>query len=272
VQDRYRALVARLFAETGVDLPRRLRHRRHADLAPWGWRVWINGLLRATGTLPGPGSAGTAASADAHQDRLWVHPLTGRTHSWGEQKVAGGAALTVGDVVIAHLEAALREALAEFADIEWVRVVLTRLERDGHLVLVEALRERYTVERLSLLLGELVTTGLSARDPTAFDPLLAGEEVATAGANGDRRRQPNLTTVSLPAEHQAALRDAAVTRMPTAELYRSPPAAALISWLEANHDTSGGDVVRLAVPRDLHRSVARLVRAQFPNLAVVGSD
>ncbi|MGI8801517.1 MAG: proprotein convertase P-domain-containing protein [Solirubrobacteraceae bacterium] len=287
------ALIAR---EVGLHFGHATEFTPAEDLTDDGFRIVINGLVRAAGELP-PGRYGpVAVGSDPGSADLWVGPLSRSTYRRLPDDAPGG--FDAPDRLMRHARAAVREAAAEFADADWAAAVLDRL---GHTypITVAAVRSAAGEGLLASVLRELVTQGIAVTDPRLMElvrelvrsPELARECEAlasahpahigrTAGAMAEwlRRRLGRTETplgvplVELGPEIERAVREAVGGCGDRVPVYALANAAVVLSRLEEARIGLGAAEIAVVTAASIRRHVHRLISAQFPTAQVIARE
>jgi hypothetical protein len=257
-----------------------------AGLGPRTYRVVIEALPRGSGVLPASGAT----------DPLWVHPLSGAPAADGLE-----------ELLAAHVGACLLEASAEYADVDWLERDLldplqailpdlaSTLRQVAEPPVLAAALGRLLAERFSLwdrqLLERVTEFGLATTTAAVADAAEASWICELPGARGDpvalaefarfgtaetlRRRLAGRPVVTLDAGLIAELRRALGSGSPplVEAVDRFQGTGGLLRQLDAvacRHGSPEPPVV--LAPLDLRAPLARMVRAQFPRIAVATRD
>lgn len=161
-----------LFAELGVAYPAFWFEILAGQLTEDSYQIVVNGLPRATGKVPQGRVLIQVPPTSAERLDLQgcVHPLTGVLCSWLDASLSPSATdypsvTDASGFVAAQLQACLREAAGEFADVAWVQQQLERLE-PAFPELVQTTRRQWSDYAIAAVCSQLVDESISMRDLT----------------------------------------------------------------------------------------------------------
>jgi tetratricopeptide (TPR) repeat protein len=166
----YALKAERLFDEFGVDVPVVLGVKEDASLPEDGWALQVNRVRRCFGRLPAKGLRAVPVAdpnAQSAPDDIWLHPATGEPHRWAAGSEEG---YEQSGVLVAHAIVSVRLALAEFADLSWLRRHLRRVAESDP-VACDTMLGIGEQPLLELMTG-LLRVGLSTRKPWVLSHLL----------------------------------------------------------------------------------------------------